>query len=598
MLDALPERESGDSVQLCRDNVRMSGIITTGNEKEMRMKRKITAGLLGFTMLMMYSTGCRSTEVGNMKNNTPPVSAVRGSGESGIQITLEDDTIVSDSSQVDISGDTVRITEAGTYVLTGGLTDGRIVVETGKEEDVELVLNGVDITCRSHAPIQILQAGNVTIDLADNSVNLLSDGADYEPAGEEDNTDAAIFSKDDLKLKGNGVLSVSGNYKHGIVCKDDLTIKGGTYYIQSVEDGINANDSITIDDGTFFITAGDDGMHVDEVLTVNGGTITILESYEGLEGHQVVIHDGRINITASDDGINANCGADTESGTEMQPEHAEEGEKPAGNGMPDDRLEPEDRKEEPLEIPEEGVWNRGRGMSELPQNGNRNAEDGIPSFGSGADRGSQPEPGYENPEREQGELPQNGNENNRAAEGGAGSEFQENERPVPPDAGGMGPELPGDGMPAGGMDTDADSLLQINGGTVTVNAGGDGLDSNGILEVNGGMIYVSGAASGGDAAIDYGISGVITGGTILAAGYSNMAQSFSDTSAQHSVLFRMKELQEGGSTIVLKDGNGKELLSWQPPKEYDSVLVSTPDMKEDGTYTLSVDGVPVETGNK
>lgn len=577
----------------------MPGIMRI-KRKEMHMKRKIIAGLLGLTMLTVYGTGCRTTVPGNTENNTPPVTAVKGDGESGVQITLKDDGTTSDIRQVDILGNTVRITEAGTYVFTGTLTDGRIVVEAGKEDEVELVLNGVDITCRSHAPIRVLQAGNVTIDLAEASVNLLSDGADYELEDEEDNTDAAIFSRDDLKLKGNGVLSVNGNYKHGIVCKDDLTVKGGTYYIQSKEDGINANDSITIDDGTFFITAGDDGMHVDETLTVNGGTITILESYEGLEGHQVIIHDGLIDITASDDGINSNSGSDTESGSEMQPENKADGEKPEGNGMPEGMLEPEDGNGEPPEIPEGGNWNRGKGIGERSQTGSENAENSIPSSGNEADRNSQPGSANENPEKEQGEMPQSGNENNRGAEGGAGSEFRGNEIPEGRMEEGSMPEagMPGGEMPAAGVDTDTASLIQINGGTITVNAGGDGLDSNGLLEVKGGIIYVSGAANGGDGAIDYGISGVITGGTILAAGYSNMAEGFSDTSAQYSILYNTKELQDGGSAVVLKDGNGKEVVSWQPPKEFNSVLISAPAMKEGETYTLWVNGTAVEQGNK
>lgn len=551
-------------------------------------------------MLTVYGTGCRTTVVGNMENNTPPVTAVKGDGESGVQITLKDDGTTSDIRQVDILGNTVRITEAGTYVFTGTLTDGRIVVEAGKEDEVELVLNGVDITCRSHAPIRVLQAGNVTIDLAEASVNLLSDGGDYELEDEEDNTDAAIFSKDDLKLKGNGVLSVNGNYKHGIVCKDDLTVKGGTYYIQSKEDGINANDSITIDDGTFFITAGDDGMHVDETLTVNGGTITVLESYEGLEGHQVIIHDGLIDITASDDGINSNSGSDTESGSEMQSENKADGEKPEGNDMPGDMLEPEDGNGEPPEMPEGGNWNRGRGIGERPKTGNENAENSIPSFGNEADRNSQPGSANENPEKEQGEMPQSGNENNRGAEGGAGSEFRENEIPEDRMEEGSMPEagMPEDEMPAAGIDTDADSLIQINGGAITVNAGGDGLDSKGLLEVKGGIIYVSGAANGGDGAIDYGISGVITGGTIVAAGYSNMAEGFSDTSTQYSVLYNTKEMQNGGSTLALKDGNRKEVVSWQPPKEFNSVLISAPAMEEGESYTLWINGTAVEQGNK
>lgn len=516
------------------------------------VKEKIAAGMLILTLLTVYCTGCRSISTGEKNDQNQAVSAIQGNVEAGIRITLQDGNIVSDNDQVAVSDNIIRITEAGTYVFTGTLSDGRIVVEAGKEDDIELILNGVDIACSTYSPIQILQAGAVTIDLAENSENRLSDGECYELIDEEDNTDAVIFSKDDLKLKGSGILSICGNYKHGIVCKDDLTIKDGTYYIQSVEDGMNANDSIIIDGGTFFITTGDDGIHVDETLTINGSKIAIQESKEGLEGHQVIINDGEIDITASDDGINSNCGADSEN--KLRWENAEDQGMPTGNDMSDNvPVRPGVGNEDAPEPPAGGIQNRGN-------------EDG----------GKSPEPS---------ELPEGGMPNHGNDEGG---------EVLQP------PELPEGEMLESGMsmDTDADSLIQINGGTIIVNAGGDGLDSNGVLEINGGTSYISGAANGGDAAIDYGISGILNGGTIVAVGYSNMAEGFSDISTQHYVLFYTKDIQDGGSTLALKDTDENELISWQPVKEYNSVLISTPNMENDKDYVLSVNGIAVESVNK
>lgn len=249
------------------------------------MKKRILAGIVSASMIVCICAGCQNEQPVTSNANIEEVRE----NESQTEIVLKDDEITASTHLVSIEGNVVKITQAGSYVFTGELSDGRILVEADKEDAVELVLNGVDITCSDYAPIQVLQADNVTINLAEESVNVLTDGSTYSLADEEDNTDGVIFSKDDLEFKGNGTLYINGNYKHGIVGKDDVTIHGGTYVIQAVEDGVNANDSITIEDGDFTITAGDDGIHVDELLTINAGIIMVAESTEGLEGHQVII---------------------------------------------------------------------------------------------------------------------------------------------------------------------------------------------------------------------------------------------------------------------------------------------------------------------
>ncbi len=69
---------------------------------------------------------------------------------------------------------------------------------------------------------------------------------------------------------------------------------------------------------------------------------------------------------------------------------------------------------------------------------------------------------------------------------------------------------------------------QINGGMVTVDAGGDGLDSNGYVEVNGGVVLASGSAGGGDSALDYEYGAKITGGAVILAGATGMAETFTE----------------------------------------------------------------------
>lgn len=467
------------------------------------MKKRILAGIVSASMIVCICAGCQNEQPVTSNANIEEVRE----NESQTEIVLKDDEITASTHLVAIEGNVVKITQAGSYVFTGELSDGRIVVEAEKEDAVELVLNGVDITCSDYAPIQVLQADNVTINLAEESVNVLTDGSTYSLADEEDNTDGVIFSKDDLEFKGNGTLYINGNYKHGIVGKDDVIIHGGTYVIQAVEDGVNANDSITIEDGDITITAGDDGIHVDELLTINAGIIMVAESTEGLEGHQVIINGGDIDITASDDGINSNSGSDSEN-AELNVTME------AGGAFP--------------ETVEEGS------LPERPED---------ETFPEESERGN-----ILGGERGQGRM------------------------------GGMT------------MDADEDSLIQINGGTIQVDANGDGLDSNGYLEINGGAIYISGSVGNGDSAIDYGLEATISGGTILAAGFSGMAEAFSSESQQYSILYKMQDIKAAGTSVVVRDSSGAEILSFTPGKEYNCLILSSPEMEEGERYTIEIDG--------
>ncbi len=236
-----------------------------------------------------------------------------------------------DEINVVLSGDeNLTINKAGTYVLSGEL-NGSIIIDS--QGDVKLVLDGVNISASNFAAIYIKNASMCTISLADGSDNYLSDGDTYTQI-DENNVDAVIYSKDDLILTGNGSLTVNGNYKHGIVSKDDLTINSGTYNVTVNSTGIVGKDHLTVNGGTINITSGKDSLksNNDEdedlgIITINGGDININsgddaitaytsliindgnikinKSYEGLESAKITINGGNITIIASDDGINA-----------------------------------------------------------------------------------------------------------------------------------------------------------------------------------------------------------------------------------------------------------------------------------------------------
>lgn len=179
------------------------------------------------------------------------------------------------------------ITAPGTYVLSGTL-NAALVVETTKQDKVQLVFNNFNINSTNGPAVYVKQADKVVITLADGSVNNIVDGTNYTLDAEGAN--AAIYSKDDLTINGKATLNVAGNTAHGIVSKDDLVIVSGTLNVQAVKDGIRGKDSLVVKDGTLTVVAGSDGL---------------LASSEELGLGKVTILGGTFQVTAARDGIEA-----------------------------------------------------------------------------------------------------------------------------------------------------------------------------------------------------------------------------------------------------------------------------------------------------
>ena len=470
------------------------------------MRKKII--ILFLTMGALMLSGC-NTKIGNTTQQTTESSTTTSSSATetdasdmfsdrdkevgydeseSVTISLADNSSSCESDAVSITENTITIKDEGTYILSGSLSDGMVIVEAEDTDKVQIVLNGVSISNDQSAALYVRSADKVFVTTASGTENTLEHNGSSYTAIDENNIDAAIFSKSDLTLNGEGTLTVTAQEGHGIVSKDDLVLTSGTYVITSSSHGLSGKDSVRIangtytivsgkdgihaqnkDDsssgfvylagGTYTISAGDDGIHAASNVTISDGKIDITQSYEGIEGLSIDIAGGEISVLASDDGINAADGNDSSSS--------------------------------------EG-------------------------FQGGDDQFASTEGAY----------------------------------------------------------------IQISGGVLHVNASGDGIDSNGDITVSGGETYVSGPTNDGNGSLDYNGSAQITGGIFAASGSSGMAQNFDSSSTQGVIMVNV-DGQEGNTAISLLDSSSTELLSWTAEKQYSSIIISTPEIQQGETYTIT-----------
>lgn len=226
------------------------------------------------------------------------------------QITLTGDGGSVKGSGAYVNDGDIHILYAGTYILSGELTNGSVIVEAGSSDKIWILLDGVSLHCDDSAAFLVEQAGKVFLTLADGTENSISSGAEYGPEAVSAGIDGAVYSRDDLTINGRGSLRVAAEYKHGIVCNDDLVVVGAAMEIAAPQDGIHANDSARFAEAAMTINAGDDGVTVsndDETayIYVESGSISIPSCYEGIEAVDITIAGGTLDIRPIDDGINA-----------------------------------------------------------------------------------------------------------------------------------------------------------------------------------------------------------------------------------------------------------------------------------------------------
>ena len=217
------------------------------------------------------------------------IAAAKTQNSSDFKIATEDGT-------VSLSGSTYTITSGGTYVVTGTLSDGQIIIDAGEEDEVELDLSGASITCSYDSPIFAKNAGKLKIKAVEGTVNVVSDTRPANVSEAETAGSAAIYAECDLNLAGKGTLAVTAGYNNGIHSKDDLKIKNLTLTVTAPNNALKGNDSVTIESGsvTVISTAGDG------IKTVNSDV-----SSKGNQRGSVTVSGGTVNIFSAGDGIDA-----------------------------------------------------------------------------------------------------------------------------------------------------------------------------------------------------------------------------------------------------------------------------------------------------
>ena len=216
-----------------------------------------------------------------------------------------------------------NIKSEGTYVFSGEMTNGQIVVEVDKTEKVRIVLKNASIHCGDSAPIWVRSADKVSVTLAEGSVNKLTDGGKYTYDNADEEPNACLFSTDDLTVNGSGTLTVTTKANNGICSKDDLKVVGATLVISAKNNGIKGNDSVTVRGGKITISQCDDGIKTTNekdddkgYIYIENGDITIHSSDDALQAtRNITIVSGIVNAYAKGDAVNCDGTVDIANGT-------------------------------------------------------------------------------------------------------------------------------------------------------------------------------------------------------------------------------------------------------------------------------------------
>ncbi len=474
---------------------------------------------------------------------------------SATHIALSGSSASVDGSGAAVDGSTVTISSEGTYIISGELSSGQIVVDASDDAKVQLVLAGATIHNENGPAIYAKNVDKCFVTLADGTQNSFSDGTDYTLEDDSDEPYATLFCRCDLTINGTGALNVTANYCHGICSKDDLVVTGGTLNVTAVEDCLRGRDCVKIADGSFSLVSGGDGIKSNKdteatqgFVSITGATFSINAGDDAVQAKTYIgITDGAFSVTSADDAFHSDlqmaiAGGEFTVSAGDDAFHAET--ELAVDGGTIDVISCC----EGLEA--EKVYVNGGDTSIVASDDAVNSSAAALSDSSDDDEdandsGAPGEPG----------ITVNGETPGKGGPAAGGSPVDGGSFPGGSKGGGNRGGAPGAGS--------SDCLIQVNGGTLVLDSAGDAIDSNGSVE--------------------------ITGGTVLMIGSSRMAQSFSG--GTQPFLCTANVSGSAGDTVAIVDANGNVIASITAAKQFGMVLASSPKFTEGGEYTLVIDGM-------
>ncbi|CAM4490112.1 carbohydrate-binding domain-containing protein [Paenibacillus tarimensis] len=532
-----------------------------------------------------------------------------GSGPSYIQ--LQGDTAALQGEGAVMMGGRITIALPGTYVVSGQLNDGQIVVDLESDGLVRIVLNGAEINSSTSAPIYVKQADKTVISLPPGTSNRLTDGENYVlDDAEEGEPNAAVFSKDDLTINGSGALIVEGRYNNGIVGKDDLKITGGTLVIHAVDDGIVGRDVLAVTEADIEINAGGDGMKSTNdkdadkgFVLLEGGTYRVIAGADGIQAEtSVLVTGGEYTLITGGGSVNSSKQADAGQwgGDRGQ----------AGIMKPQDQPAQQSTQVQQSTQAQTSTTDSTsakaiKAASDITISGGSfimdSADDAVHSNGTAhiTDGTLTITSGDDGIHADSQVIIAGGRTIiTKSYEGIEGKLVSMTGGEVHVTASDDGVNVAGgkDGSSQNGrtgqnsFSSTGDAALYLSGGSLTVDAGGDGLDANGSMYMSGGTVIVNGPTNSGNGALDYDGVFEVSGGTLIAAGSSGMTQAPSEASSQYSVLMTFTQVQPAGTITHVQNAGGDTVMTFAPSKDYQSIMISSPELSKDETYMIYTGG--------
>ena len=452
--------------------------------------------------------------------------------------------------------------------MQGTLTDGQIRVDTEDSGLVTLILNGVNLSSSTSAPIYIKNADNAAIMIADGTENYVSDAATYiYESPEDDEPNAAVFSDDDLTIYGGGSLTVTANYNDGIASKDSLTIQNGVITVTSIDDGIRGKDYLVINNAQITLNVQGDGLKSDNEDDLTVGYINILN--------------GTFNISAVGDAITAESALNISGGTFNLT---------SGGGSImylDEEVSAKGLKSANAIVIDGGTFALNSADDAIHSNNSIVINNGTFTIASGDD-------GI----HADSTIEINGGtfDITNSYEGIESAVITINDgniHIVSSDDGinvAGGADASGFGGRGGGNFGGSNYYLYINNGYIVVDAEGDGLDANGSIVMSGGTVIVNGPTMSMNGSLDYDGSFQITGGVLVAAGSAGMMQAPDTSSTQYSLAVAFSNTLSAGTPVSIQSSIGETVLTFVPSKTYQSIIFSSPELVGGETYTIYQNG--------